>query len=468
VKTILFQIVFLLILRVSLFASHNRGGEITYRHIQGFEYEITIITYTQTASVSADRPVLDSVNFGDGTMASIARQSEIIYPLYPDIKINKYVRLHTYPHQGTYRIYFIDPNRIDGIINIQGSINVPVCIESSITVFDPFLNCTDNSISFFTYPIFFAQKNRPFIHNVNVEDNNHDSLSFELISCLMAPGISVPGYFLPGDFSINSVSGQMKWNPSSEVIGNYNFAVKINEWRQGFRIGYVVRDFQIHLESFSDTLNIFSPLVFTQDISGNYFTTVNPGDTVAIHAVYYDSNVSNPIAYSYSETDSMMSPPTVQYSVNSGMALVDLSWIPDSSKSRSYPYCFVIRGGNSKRQQDLTLLVYVNGVSTNSCPQFSFPFPEPPVPPLPPEENFDILVIPNPASQSFSVIINHKFANSNFRIKMFDAIGQTVREIEDVSPASFTIFRDTLAKGFYFVALENESEIITSKKIIIQ
>src|SRR5437899_2550696 len=57
-------------------ATHNRAGEITYRHVgsdRSLEYEITITTYTRTSSVQADRPTLDSVHLGDGTFAQFIR-----------------------------------------------------------------------------------------------------------------------------------------------------------------------------------------------------------------------------------------------------------------------------------------------------------------------------------------------------------------------------------------------------------
>ena len=41
----------------SLFATHNRAGEITYSHVEGLTYEVLITTYTK-ASALADRPSL--------------------------------------------------------------------------------------------------------------------------------------------------------------------------------------------------------------------------------------------------------------------------------------------------------------------------------------------------------------------------------------------------------------------------
>ncbi|NQX98603.1 MAG: hypothetical protein HRT73_12105, partial [Flavobacteriales bacterium] len=61
------KIVLILFLLVSanIFATHNRAGEITYAHISGLTYGITVTTYTKADS-PADRPNLE-IFWGDGT-----------------------------------------------------------------------------------------------------------------------------------------------------------------------------------------------------------------------------------------------------------------------------------------------------------------------------------------------------------------------------------------------------------------
>ena len=53
-----FSFLFLLI-PIFIWGSHNRGGEITYTHIEGLTYEFTITTCTDLGSVTGtDRPEL--------------------------------------------------------------------------------------------------------------------------------------------------------------------------------------------------------------------------------------------------------------------------------------------------------------------------------------------------------------------------------------------------------------------------
>ena len=79
------------------FASHSLGGEITYTHVQGMTYQIDITYYThipEPHSGNVDRPTLDSVHLGDGTIAVFSRDYYVDFP--NDIRVNYYSKLHTY------------------------------------------------------------------------------------------------------------------------------------------------------------------------------------------------------------------------------------------------------------------------------------------------------------------------------------------------------------------------------------
>src|SRR5947207_1041420 len=113
-----FFIIYSLLLPHHSYASHNRAGEITYRHVGNdvsLTYDIIITTYTKTSSCvlhDVCRPELDSVHFGDGDMATFQRDSFVYLP--GDITKNVYSQRHTYSASGSYKIYFTDPNRDAG------------------------------------------------------------------------------------------------------------------------------------------------------------------------------------------------------------------------------------------------------------------------------------------------------------------------------------------------------------------
>ena len=127
-------------------ATHNRAGEITYRHVEGTTYEVTITTYTK-ASVVADRPWLALLWGDEGNTAGQDSLPRINGPLDGagnptgelldgDVRLNLYQGLHTYSGPGIYTLVVEDPNRNGGVLNIPGSVDVPFCITSQLII-DP-------------------------------------------------------------------------------------------------------------------------------------------------------------------------------------------------------------------------------------------------------------------------------------------------------------------------------------------
>ena len=256
-KNIIFSLLFLLA-NVSAFATHNRAGEITYRHVSGYTYEITVTTITYSPS-PADRNEL-IVNWGDGTSSEVQRvngpagyNTAGIYCAhlgemlsgYTDVKVNKYTSTHTYAGNSSFIISVEDPNRNHGVANIPNSVNVPFYIET-LLVISPFLGA-NNSPQLLLLPVDKACVGTTFITNPGAYDADGDSLSYKLISCLGANGKNIPGYILPDAtnyFVIDERTGDIVWEKPL-MQGEYNVAIKISEWRQGVLIGYIIRDFQI-------------------------------------------------------------------------------------------------------------------------------------------------------------------------------------------------------------------------------
>jgi len=230
-----------------LFATHQRAAEITFRHLSGLTYEITLISYTNTLSpVNNSRNYLE-IGWGDGTSDLIPRVQSIFLP--DTIRYNKYLGQHTYPGPSSspYIISCEDPNRNLGIMNIPNSVNIPMYIYSELTI-SPYLSY-DNSPILLVPPVDNACVGEPFYHNPGAYDPDGDSLSYKLVTCLGDNGLPIPGYFLPppaNSCHINAVTGDFSWiSPPQQ--GEYNIAILIEEWRNGIRIGCVERDMQINV-----------------------------------------------------------------------------------------------------------------------------------------------------------------------------------------------------------------------------
>ncbi|HQD13267.1 MAG TPA: hypothetical protein PLW43_10010, partial [Chitinophagales bacterium] len=166
-------------------ATHNRAGEITYKHVSGFTYEFTITTYTKVSGISgdADRTRL-GISWGDGTFDSLDRASEIF--LADDIKQNKYIGRHTYSGPFKYVVGVTDPNRIENIINISNSVAALFYLEDTVIVSNPNIIGYNNSPQLLNPPIEYGNVGQVFTHNPNAFDPDGDSLSYYIMSPLEA------------------------------------------------------------------------------------------------------------------------------------------------------------------------------------------------------------------------------------------------------------------------------------------
>lgn len=226
-------------------ATHNRAGEITYEHLSGYTYKITVLTYTYSKS-PADRPSLE-IKWGDGTTSIINRYQKVFIGNFTNQ--NLYSGIHTYAGPGSFIISLEDPNRNGGVTNIPGSINVPFYIETQLII-NPFLGI-NNSPKLLNPPIDDGCVGFPFLHNPGAYDSDGDSLSYALAICKGAGGNNIPGYSYPSasnSFSIDPITGTLTWD-SPLMQGEYNVAIIIYEWRFGLPIGYVRRDMQITISA---------------------------------------------------------------------------------------------------------------------------------------------------------------------------------------------------------------------------
>ena len=288
-QNILFILFF--IFSFSAFATHERAGEITYTHISGNTYSITITTYTKGSSTPADRCSL-LVNFGDDTSHYLVCRSnfEPGDPQYDywgggpcsdpncatshmgqwtigapqlstlDIKKNVYSTTHTFPSNiGTFIISMTDADRNNGVVNVPDQ--TPLSVQDTL-ILNPFFGYNSSPI-LTNPPIDRACVGKLFIHNPGAVDPDGDSLSYKLGVCFEDVDTPIPpgshGYFIPPGVSVNPLNGDFIWNtpttlpPPNTLPYEYNFAMDIEEWRKipgftkRFKIGTVRRDMQVRV-----------------------------------------------------------------------------------------------------------------------------------------------------------------------------------------------------------------------------
>ena len=327
----LFTVLFLF--AASSFATHERAGEIVYRHINDLTYEVTILTYTYSPS-PADRPKL-TILWGDETFSIINRTEKIA--ITNIIQRNVYVGEHTYPGGGIFKLSVEDPNRNYGIVNIPNSVNIPFYIETELVI-NPFLG-PNSSVVLLNPPLDYGCVDRVYVHNPGAYDPDGDSLSYKLTVCKGAGGLPIPGYVYPnlvdpgnpGSFSIDPISGDLVWD-SPTLQGEYNVAFLIEEWRYGQRIGYVTRDLQIQVVACDNE----PPEIIVIDD-----TCINAGDTLSFLAIATDPDGDQVTLSAYgSPFQQTESPATMEPNPATGTVSVtaQFEWITNCSHVLKYPH----------------------------------------------------------------------------------------------------------------------------------
>jgi len=344
-----------LLLILSIFASllsnatHNRAGEILYKHKGGYTYEITIITYTYTPSeANAQRNALPVI-MGDGRTINFPRVSIEILP--DDYQKNTYVYTYTYPGPGSYKIVMEDPNRNLGIVNIDDSVNIPFSISTRINI-DPILgdNSTPNLLN---PPIDKAAIGQIFIHNPSAYDLNGDSLSYKLTSCTGQNGLPIEDFKFPDteeNFYINEVTGDLIWD-APKVEGNYNVAIIIEEWRNGVKIGQITRDLQIDVYK---TENNPPKIDEIPDVCAH------PGDSIII-PTYANDEDGDTIYFSATGGPFLAEPPAY-FKNNQGVSPLEntFSWGIKCNHVQQQPYQVVIKATDKGEDVPLVDMEYFN------------------------------------------------------------------------------------------------------------
>lgn len=253
-----------------LAATHNRAGEITVEQIDPLMVKATITTYTKATSTQADRDSL-TLCWGDGRCELLTRingpfgdsgipAGEI---LPNNTKKNIYVGFHSYPALGTYRLFMTDPNRNDGILNVNppNSVMVEFHLQTTYTLLNPQFQGSNNTPVLLQPPIDIGCVGETFIHNPSAFDIDGDSLAYKLITPLRGineetgEAIPVPNYLFPeeinpganNDHFLDPVTGEFIWR-APQRPGEYNIAFIIVEYRQGVPLDTTMRDMQIFIE----------------------------------------------------------------------------------------------------------------------------------------------------------------------------------------------------------------------------
>lgn len=252
----LFLIIPVLLLSVLAQATHNRAGEITFKHISGFTYEASFVIYSDPASQASQRTTVE-ICWGDEGVCNQNTLTELnvrtVTRLNSKVQRNEWRARHTYNGSGSYKITLTDPARNAGVANISNSVSVPLYLETTLRI-SPFQNVVNNSPVLLNFPIDEGCIDRLFVHNPGAVDPDGDSLAYEIDKSRTTGGVPADGFIFPpasNSISVDPITGDLIWDRPNQ-LGSYNVAMRIKEYRNGVLIGNVMRDMQIDIEMCSN------------------------------------------------------------------------------------------------------------------------------------------------------------------------------------------------------------------------
>lgn len=303
-----------------IFASHNQAGEIVFKQIDNRTVEITVITYTKISSMIPRDSIL--INWGDGVSTwvkqNIGSPEEI--DDFSDTQITRYTKFYTYPGPGIYEVYFEDPYRNAGVRNIPNSEIVPMTLTATIYL-SPFLGINQSPV-LLNPPLERACVDELFMHNPAAFDADNDSLVYTITIPKGDNAIAVNNYVFLDGLHVDSISGTFSWD-FPQFTGQYNFAIKVEEFRNGFKIGELIRDMQVNVS----VCNNQSPRIFNpKDVC------VRVGDTLRVPVKAVDTNLGDRVTLSASGgAISEVLPPRANFNTLTGTDSVEgeLSWVPE-------------------------------------------------------------------------------------------------------------------------------------------
>ncbi len=348
------------------YATHEVGGYISLKCLGGTTYEVSIITYTNTANTTADRDTM-RIYWGDGgpngssVLYRVNGQSNYLIPgdFYPNgeplcdydlsfappkpftnaRKINIYTGTHTYPGPGNYTLSTDDPDRMANINNITGSVNVDFFLFHTLTI-SPLSGCVNTPVVTNSPVCQYGCTGQCYTYNPGAyiptpPADGGDSIAYALGSSLQWYREVAIGYSNEGA-TVNDTTGTLKWCPSSSQSGKWNFVILMITWRKttidGAKVIFPIDTTELELEVIIDSACIIkAPTVSTIDtcvVAGSNikldFHAGDAGNTV------YVTDAGEPFSLTPAATLSRYSPsPSVNPVFN---------WQTECSEVRQNPY----------------------------------------------------------------------------------------------------------------------------------
>ena len=442
-----------------LSATHNRAGEIIYEQTAPLTIQATIITYTQTSSIQADRDSL-TICWGDGTCEMLLRSNENGAPLENDYKVNRYIGIHKYSALGNYTLSMTDPNRNGSVLNVNppNSDQVQFHIQTNFTLRDLLLEGGSNqSPTLLFAPIDVGFIRQPFMHTPSATDLDGDSLAYELVTPLMNNDEIVPNY-MPLDqigagtansYTFNEITGLLIWD-SPQIVGQYNIAIKIKSYRNGELTEELIRDMQILIKPEDNV-----PPEITTNPEQNALITIKAGKILEFEFAIFDSEdaFSSIRPFYQVAGESIQNNTEITENPFVGTLSGTFKWTPSLTDIRSMPYQIVFKATDSQGSASFKVLqVQVVETSTNIPLTF---------------QQMGFKLFPNPTTSQAQLLLPNSQINQAATVSIFDNLGRLIQQkkIENTTP-TIPLALENFQSGNYIIRFQTATTTVSTLLLV--
>ena len=298
-KKLLLFITILLFGITSSYASHLMGGEITYKHISGNDYEVTLIVYNDCGGSTTTGTGTLQVNFQSATCGLNFTEPIEWFETNDVSQVcpGQTTTCNGGTVAGTQQFVYRDTVTLipctDWIINWNqgnrnGTINNLVNPTGTNlylqTTLDNVVGAFNNSPQFLNIPTPYLCINQLAIYSHAASDIDGDSLYYSFNTPLTTPGppgVPIPfatGYSLlqpmttTAGMNLNQQTGEMCFTP--DQVQTAVVSVIITEFRQGILIGTQIREMQVIVDATCTNQNPTTGTMATCGGSGGMTITV--------------------------------------------------------------------------------------------------------------------------------------------------------------------------------------------------
>lgn len=299
-------------------ATHAMGVDLTYQCVGPNQYQVTLQFYRDCNGINAASTETVALNSSCGNLTVNLPQTNLVEvtPSCPGI-------IGTACNGGT-GTYGIQKFTYSSVVTLPASCSDWVlswnlcCRNNAITTLtspgsnlmyveaalDNTLSNCNNSPVFLNNPTPFVCNNQPVFYNHGAVDTDGDSLAFSLTSCYDAAntpvsydvnqGISATNPLLTSTgVNIDPTTGALSFTPNAVQVGV--LCVMVEEFRNGVKIGEVVRDIQFTVVQCSNNMPTLTGIDGTSDFS----TTATVGQQLCFDVFSNDPDSGQQVLLAY-------------------------------------------------------------------------------------------------------------------------------------------------------------------------